>query len=139
MDIIHVDKAPPNPHGIYMIYNRPPAAWTGRRINAGVYKDGKLLMVKNNLRVGDYCELKPTQKLYMCCMSSASAHGTDIRTIINPDTRKGSVGRDDVDYIDVEFTPLVQIDLAHFPNGVHIDVTEIKASGQIKFIPKSSC
>ena len=136
---LSLDKQLPNSHGVYMIYNRPPATWTGRKINVGVYKDDKLLIVKHNVRVGDYCELKPTHKLYMCCMiipSPTCAPGhNEIWNLFAPPKRSSNI----IDDIDIEFTPLVQIDLANYPNGVDINVTEIEVSGQIKFIPKSSC
>ena len=119
-----------------MIYNKIPSAWPGRKINVGVYKDNKLLIVARELRVGDYCELKPTNKLYMCCMTVPS-DTVDISTIFHPEYKRSSFSHDDTDYIDMEFSPLVQIDLTNYPNGVDIDVTEVEVSGQINFIPKA--
>ena len=131
-----LDKAPPISHGVYMIYNKPPAAWSGRKLNIGLYKDEKVLLVKRNLRVGDYVELKPTNKLYLSIMESASpTHPSFDINAIFASSRRRSIG-DDVDFFDAEFTPLIQIDLHQYPNGVEVTVQENKMSGQILFIPK---
>ena len=129
-------KAPPNKHGVYMIYNKPPAAWSGRKLNIGLYKDEKVLIVKRDLRVGDYVELKPTNKLYFCCMESASPTSPrfDINAVF---TNARSVNRgDSIDFFDAEFTPLTKIDLHQYPNGMEVIVQENEMSGQILFIPK---
>ena len=119
-----------------MIYNKPPAAWSGRKLNIGLYKDEKVLLVKQNLCIGDYVEMKPTNKLYFCCMEVASpTHPSfDINAIFES-TRRRSLG-DDVDFFDAEFTPLTQIDLHQYPNGVEVTVQENEMSGQILFISK---
>ena len=125
-----LDKAPLNSHGVYVIYNNPPVAWSGRRLNIGLYKDGKALILKRNLRVGDYVEMKPTNKLYFCCMESASP--TDPSFDINSVICRKSTG-DDVDFFDAEFTPLMQVDLDQYPNGMEVTVQENEMSGQILF------
>ena len=119
-----------------MIYNKPPVAWSGRKLNVGLYKDDKVLLVKQDLRVGDYVELKPTNKLYFCCMGSASpTHPSfDINAVFSS-ARRGSTG-DDVDFFDAEFSPLIQIDLHQYPNGMEVTVQENEMSGQILFITK---
>ena len=129
-------KAPPNNHGIYIIYNKPPAAWSGRKLNIGLYKDEKVLLVKRNLRVGDYVELKPTNKLYFSSMEvgSPSSPGFDLNAIFET-ARRGSI-REDIDFFDAEFTPLVQIDLQNYSNGMDVIIEEHEMSGQILFIPK---
>ena len=131
-----LDKAPPNSHGVYIIYNKPPAAWSGRKLNIGLYKDEKVLIVKRNLRVGDYVELKPTNKLYFSSMDveSPSSPGFDLNAIFE-NARRGSI-RDDTDFFDAEFTPLIQVDLQNYSNGMDIIVQENEMSGQILFIPK---
>ena len=119
-----------------MIYNKPPAAWSGRKLNIGLYKDEKVLLVKQNLRVGDYVELKPTNKLYLCCMevASPSSPGFDINAVF-ANTNRRSFG-EHVDFFDAEFTPLTPIDLHQYPNGMEVIVQENEMSGQILFIPK---
>ena len=131
-----LDKAPPNNHGVYIIYNKPPAAWSGRKLNIGLYKDEKVLIVKRNLRVGDYVELKATDKLYFSNMEveSASSPGFDLNAIFE-NGRRGSI-REDIDFFDAEFTPLTQIDLQNYSNGMDIIIQENELSGQILFIPK---
>ena len=119
-----------------MIYNKPPAAWSGRKLNVGLYKDEKILLVKQDLRVGDYVELKPTNKLYFCCMEVASpTHPSFDINAVFASARRGSI-RDDVDFFDAEFTPLIQIDLHQYPNGMEVTVQENEMSGQILFITK---
>ena len=113
---------------MYVIHNRPPTTWTGRRINIGIYKEDKLLLLHKNLCVGEYCELRPTKKLYMCCMTEESPDGHVVSLL----GKKDSIGT-----IDVAFTPLVQVDLTHYPNGVDIELTEVEVSGQVKFTPKA--
>ena len=119
-----------------MIYNKPPAAWSGRKLNIGLYKDEKVLLVKQNLRIGDYVEMKPTNKLYFCCMEVASStHPSfDINAIFESARRRSLA--DDVDFFDAEFTPLTQIDLHQYPNGVEVTVQENEMSGQILFVSK---
>ena len=98
-------------------------------MNVGLYKDGKILIVKRNLRVGDFAELKPTDKLYFCCME-VEMKASDINKMFS------SGGYDDIDFIDAEFFPLFPIDLKHYPEGVNISLQENEDSGQLKFITK---
>ena len=122
-----------------MVYNKPPSTWSGRKLNVGLYKDGNVLIAKRNLRVGDYVELKPTNKLYFSCMEVPSPTcDFDINDVfVNAQRRRPSSSEtNQTDFFDAEFSPLTQIDLNHYPNGVDIFLQENELSGQLSFIPK---
>ena len=51
----------------------------------------------------------------------------DINSVI-----RRSIG-DEVDFSDVEFTPLMHVDLHQYPNGMEVTVQENEMSGQILF------
>ena len=120
-----------------MVYNKPPSTWSGRRLNVGLYKDGNVLLAKRNLHVGDYVELKPTNKLYFSSMEVPSPTcDFDIKNVFVNAQRRRSSFSEATDFFDAEFSPLTQIDLNHYPNGVDITLQENELSGQLSFIPK---
>ena len=64
-----------------------------------------------------------------------SSSPTDPSFNINSVIRRKSIG-DDVNFFDTEFTPLMQVDLDQYPNGMEVTVEENEMSGQILFSPK---
>ena len=119
-----------------------PTEWSGRRVSVGLYKGGKPLVVKADLRVGDYVELKPTNKLFVCNMelpSPTSQLGFDIADIFkNLQIRKRD-SSDEIDFHVVEFSQLSEIDLNDYMNtghGVDILLDENQFSGQVTFTVK---
>lgn len=124
-------KAPPV-HEMYMVYNKLPTTWFGRKINVALYKSSKALVIKKNVRVGDYVELKLTDKLYFCCMETQSP--TMEYEIEEFFTKKQN--HEEVDFCEAEFTPLMKLDMKRFPGGVNVTIQENEMSGQILFIPK---
>lgn len=134
ISFLPIDKAPPLLNGAYMVYNKLPATWSGRKINVALYKSGEAIIVKKNVRVGDYVELRPTDKLYFCCVEA---------DILSDDAdypfsgHKGNTSEEMVEEMsDAEFTPTMKLDLKMYPNGVDVTIQENEISGQILFLPK---
>ena len=67
-------------------------------------------------------------------VASPSSPGFDLNAIFE-NARRGSL-REDIDFFDAEFTPLIQIDLQNYSNGMDVIIEEHEMSGQILFIPK---
>ena len=128
----------PSAYSGYLIYNKPPSntPWGGRMVNVGLYNGEKLLLAKNNIRVGDYVELKPTNNLYLCCMEvpSPSSAAFDVNEIFSD--KRTSISEDDTDFFDVEFSRLTKIELNNFQNGLDIVLKENDITGMLSFVPK---
>lgn len=129
----------PSAYSGYVIYNKPPSntPWGGRMVDVALYKDEKMLVIKRNLRVGDYAEMKPTSKLYFSCMEvpSPSTSGFDINAIFS-NKRASGVCEEDTDFYDAEFSRLTAIDLSNFTNGLDIHLKENESNGMLSFTPK---
>ena len=61
---------------------------------------------------------------------------TDPSFDINSVIGRKSIEDYDIDFFDTEFTPLMQVDLDQYPNGMEVTVEENEMSGQILFSPK---
>ena len=106
-------------------------------VDVALYNNEKVLVSKKHLRVGDYVELKPTNKLYFCCMEVPSPSGIDFKVAdIFSQGCRSSISEEEVDFSDAEFSHLTKIDLNNFPDGLDVDLKEDKLSGMLTFVPK---
>ena len=106
-------------HETYVIHNRPPVVSPGHKINVALYKDGKPFMVKHDVGVGNYVDMKPSELLYFCCVETDEDQPSD----------------DHVDFI-AEFSPLTSINLKDYPKGFNLTVEQNEITGQIIFLPE---
>ena len=102
------------------VFNKPPLSgdqWEGRAISIGLYKGGDLFMAQPNVGVGNYVEFELHQKLYFGVL----------------------VNWEDLTSIDeiLEVSQITEIDLAQFPNGLDIKLTQDSNTKRFKFSTKS--
>ena len=109
-------------HDAYVIHNRQPVVSPGHKINVALYKDEKPIVVKHDVGVGNYVEMKPNESLYFCCveMENADQPPSD----------------DHTDLFIAEFSPLTSVNLKHYPHGLILNVEENELTGQIMFLPE---
>ena len=119
-----------------MVYNKLPATWSGRKINVALYKCGQAIITKKNVRVGDYVELRPTDKLHICLIE-ADILSEDVDSPLFGSKSSGASREELIKEIsEAEFSPTMKLDLKTYPNGVDVTIQENEISGQILFVPK---
>ena len=104
---------PANPNNTIVIKSIPPASWSGRKYDIGVYKSGKLLVTQKDVHVGNQIDFMLQPKLYFGVV------------------RNLKVG--DV-FTSLEITSsLTEFDLSDYPNGVEVTLNEAPGGGRYSF------
>ena len=97
--------AAPNPGNNIVVRNIPPPSWEGRQYDVGLYKNGQLLIVHPNLRVGDQAVLLLKPKLFFGLVH---------------DMKEGEI------FASAEgITSLTEFDLGDFPNGLQVVLSDV--------------
>lgn len=117
-----VVDATANPSDVYMISYSPSQYVVGHYVNIGLFKDGRPIVSKMKVRVGDYVTLKPTTELFFCCVEGPTLDMFDLQEFCK------KIKSSDVI---IEFSSTTNINLENFPNGVDVTVTEDELAGQI--------
>lgn len=97
--------------------------------------------MKADLRVGDYVELKPTNRLFVCNMelpSPTSQLGFDIPDVFHyMQLHRRRSSSEEIDFHIAEFSQLSEVNLNDYiDTGVDITLDEKQYSGQVCFTPK---
>ena len=104
---------PANPNNTIVIKSIPPASWSGRKYDIGVYKGGKLLVTQKDVHVGNQIDFMLQPKLYFGVV------------------RNLKVG--DV-FTSLEITSsLTEFDLSDYPNGIDVTLNEAPGGGHYSF------
>ncbi len=102
-----------NPNGTIVIENIQPSAWSGRKFDVGVYKDGKLLVTQQDVHCGDQVDFMLQPRLFFAVV------------------RNVQIG--DV-FTSLEITSnLCEFDLSNFPHGLQVTLSESAGGGQYSF------
>ena len=106
-------KARPNPNNTILVRNAHCDSWTGRKYNIGLYKNGKLIVVEQDVNVGDQVDfmLKPT--LYFAVDKNKTVRATFTCVEISQC-----------------FTPF---DLSSYQNGLNVILTQETSGGRYLF------
>ena len=105
--------APTNPNGSIVIKNVPPATWSGRMFDIGVYKNGSLLVVQKDVHIGDQVDFMLKPKLYFGV----------VRNMVEGDV-----------FTSLEITSsLTEFDLSDYPNGIRVSLKQLPGGGQYEF------
>ena len=110
---LHAVQAPPNPNDTIVVRNSSPDSWTGRKHNIGLYKNGKLIVVEQDVNVGDQVDfmLKPT--LYFAVDRNKTVRATFTSVDISQC-----------------FTPF---DLSSYQNGLKVTLIQEASGGKYVF------
>lgn len=105
--------APANPNGSIVIKNKPPATWSGRMFDIGVYKNGSLLVVQKDVHTGDQVDFMLQPKLFFGV----------VRNMVEGDV-----------FTSLEITStLTEFDLSNFPNGINVTLKQLPGGGKYEF------
>lgn len=117
-----VVDATTNPSDVFMIFYLPSQYIIGHYVNIGLFKDGRPIVSKMKVRVGDYVTLKPTTELFLCCVEGATLNMFDLEEFCKQIWDSEVI---------TEFSSTTNINLEDFPNGVDVTITENELAGQI--------
>ena len=103
-----------NPNGTIVTENIQPSAWSGRKFNVGVYKDGKLLVTQKDVHCGDQVDFMLQPRLFFAVVRNVYV---------------GQV------FTSLEITSnLSEFDLADYPHGLQVTLSESAGGGQYSFV-----
>ena len=108
---------PLNPNNAIVIKNIPPAAWSGRLFDTGVYKDDRLLILQPDLHVGNQMVFMLKPKLYFGVVRNMHVGDTFTSLEIT--------------------TSLTEFDLSNYPHGLEVTLNEEPGGGKYSFSGKS--
>ena len=104
---------PSNPNNTIVIKNIPPASWSGRKFDVGVYRDNRLLVTQKDVHVGNQIDFMLQPKLYFGVVRNM--HVGDVFTSL-------------------EITSsLAEFDLSDYPNGIEVTLNEAPGGGRYSF------
>lgn len=107
----------PNPNNTIVVKNMKPRGWTGRMYNIGLNKSERLLVIQENVHVGDQADFMLQPKLYFGIV------------------RNMQVGQT---FKSLEITQShTEFDLSKYPNGLKVTLTEEASGGAYSFTGES--
>ena len=107
---------PSNPNNTIVIKNIPPASWSGRKFDVGIYRDNRLLVTQKDVHVGNQIDFMLQPKLYFGVVRNM--HVGDVFTSL-------------------EITSsLTEFDLSDYPNGIEVTLNEAPGGGRYSFSGK---
>ena len=103
----------PNPNNTIVVQNMRPQGWTGRMYNIGLNKSGRLLVIQENVHVGDQADFMLQPRLFFGV----------VRNMQVGDTFKS-----------LEITQShTEFDLSKYTNGLKVTLTEELSGGAYTF------
>ena len=104
---------PANPNNTIVIKNIPPASWSGRMFDVGIYKEGRLLVTQPDVHIGNQIDFMLQPKLYFGVVRNMHVGDT---------------------FTSLEITSaLTEFDLSNFPNGLEVTLNEAPGGGRYSF------
>lgn len=127
---------------MYAILNQKPGTWSGRIVNVGLYKDGKLFMVEPGVGVGNYAELSVSNKLYFAVVvhseqSDFITSGKMFVPLFSMQEAPVAPNMLQPTVLEAQVSQLKEVDLTKFPNGVTVTLTQDKITQSFDFKTKA--
>ncbi len=106
---------------VISVDNVPPDTWTGRAYNVGLYKGNDLIVVKENLIVGNHAPFQLSDQL----LFGVAVHDANLT--------QGQV----FSVSSAISTTMYPVNLTDYPNGVIVTLSQVPGSGEYKFIVRA--